>query len=206
MQNFLIETLDGSKASTIEPEELELFKLFLYKCRYELESCVPFDSSNLFVAGGYFARRYIGIGIRDIDVYINGDSVYFDFVVKEYCDAGYKIQTRHGKRAIVVNEKYTIDLINFHSPQHITSTSAFDFNVSKIAMDEKSVMIHSYGLVKELCNRTLVFHGSNTNNKKQSVTRLIKYLQMGFTINDSDSKFFLDWVFGKTTYETTGYA
>ena len=44
---------------------------FEKKCREFLSVYAPFDGDRLFVAGGFFARFYHDLPIRDIDIYVN---------------------------------------------------------------------------------------------------------------------------------------
>src|SRR3990167_4651983 len=122
---------------------------FFKDCHDFLREYVPFDGSNLFVSGGFFPRRWLNQPLRDIDVYVNGDEQYLEYLKEEYSRLGWTVkpaigyggkdELHHICSKEEDGEKIQIDLISFHQPKSIKHIETFDFDICQIAMDEQFV-------------------------------------------------------------------
>jgi hypothetical protein len=150
---------------------------FNKKCEEYLCNYVPLDTS-VFVAGGIFPRLYHDLPVRDIDVYVN-NSKDFEKAKKEYERVGFipvdGLSSGIPEGVEFCNFKspedgVIIDLIGFHKPRNgyvDVLSGAFDCIVSK------EIKINS---------RIKLYKNFNNN----TLTRLKKYLDLGFTISDEE--------------------
>src|SRR3990167_9961299 len=174
--------------------ENENFQEFTIRCVNYLNSFIP-DFEKCFVTGGFFPRFYHNMPIRDIDVYVGSDDVFVDFV-KEYSKTS-------GFEKVLESKKYfkffntqsgvMIDLIGFHNPRNPGFISNFDFSVCRLysyTSDHKTFISH-YQTEDffDIQKKKIRFSGRSIyrpNGVNHILTRLKKYLHLGFTIDDNE--------------------
>ena len=169
---------------------------FILECYDFLRDIVPFDEENIFVSGGFFARRWIGAPIRDIDVYVNGHESYLENVMEEYRTIGYIVKKQYqktydgeesGRSLHYVCEKENepkIDLIAFHKPKSILHIDTFDLNIVQIAMTEDYIHYPDFNLFEEFENKRMQFTG---NVFMRTFERIIKYTKLGYTMEEEET-------------------
>ena len=169
--------------TTISKQRYDNFMQFMESCYRELGYIVPFDKNNLFVSGGYFIRRFLGLPIRDIDVFVSREN--YNSVLEQYFDIGYScsIFNKNGDFHTLKNSEnnFSIDLIGFHNPNNFSCIRYFDFNLCQIAMDEINVYICSHYVLNELFDKQLRFTGFCY---RKTIRRLVKYLKFGLEIDN----------------------
>lgn len=167
-----------------------IFDKFVLECCDELYDLVPFDGDNLFVSGGFFARKFIGAPIRDIDVYINRDEKYIEYLRNDYERLGYKIN----ENSSITNQKYikldkvnekeetefSIDLISFHEPKNASYIETFDFDICQFAMNEDYIFTGNSSWQSLIDHK---FHYTGNLGGK-TIQRMTKYMKLGFNIDD----------------------
>jgi|SRR3990167_2093702 len=171
---------------------------FILECYDFLRDVVPFDEENIFVSGGFFARRWIGAPLRDIDVFVNGDEKYLENVIEEYRGSDWKVvktyektydeETIEPQRSLhYVCEKENepkIDLIAFHRPQSIDHIDTFDLNIVQLAMTENGIYFPNIDLFKHFENKSMNFTG---NVYLKTFERIIKYTKLGYTTEEEET-------------------
>ena len=167
---------------------------FFSECREYLEDYAPFDGKNLFVSGGFFARRAINQPIRDIDIYVNGDEKYLECLKEEYLRLDWTVKETVGYKSPSKNihyvcskkdETFELDLISFHEPKSVEHISSFDFNICQIAMDEDYLYFGAGTNATLLCleKQEMLFTGVLGSKTFQ---RAIKYTKLGFALSEED--------------------
>jgi hypothetical protein len=156
------------------------------------------------VAGGLFPRLYHNLPIRDIDVYANS---YEDFCILkgEYVEAGFKVIESHKNyMKLQATDGMFLDLINFHNPKGLDYLDYFDFTISQCAFKDDQMYDsnrESYPMSawESIVKKVLVFNDkmpavSFTKGTNNTLTRLQKYTNLGFTISDEElTKMFHFW-------------
>lgn len=162
---------------------------FMKKCRQFLSNYVPFDKKNVFVAGGFFTRFYHDLPIRDIDVYVKKE--YFSSVLDEYLKTGdYEPKTEYKDFYCLKGKELDIDLISFHEPQSMEFIESFDFMHCRMGLDEISTYYPGwhYMVDKKIGINTNAYdiRISSYVSIGGTISRLIKYINMGFTISPQE--------------------
>jgi hypothetical protein len=160
-------------------------------CREYLEKHVLFEEDRCFVAGGFFPRFYHNMPIRDIDVYVNDDK-YFQKLYGLYSDMGFLIDRESSDFVSFLHPNPTdhtpnIDLIAFHQPRSVDIVDSFDFNICKGWMTEDKQDIPLYAI----SSKKMKFESKSLDanfgcyvKENNSLTRLIRYVNLGFTMSD----------------------
>jgi hypothetical protein len=162
-------------------------------CRDYLSNYVIFENDRCFVAGGFFPRFYHNLPIRDIDVYVN-DTEYFEKLQGIYREMGF-YYVREDPEFVSLEHPSTtrhfpnIDLIAFHEPKSVKIVESFDFNICQGWMNEEehyipeiAISTKSMRFVPQSINANFSTYSKSNN----SLTRLLKYVSLGFTISEAE--------------------
>ena len=171
---------------------------FFKDCHQFLSQYVPFDGDNLFVAGGFFPRKFHNLKLRDIDVFVNSQE-YLEFLLEEYKNLDWQVKTQEkynlpgteGPKRIHYlctkqdeNEHIEIDLVPFHDPKSPEYIKTFDLNICQIAMDENFVyFVDEQTVINDLSNKHMRFTG---NCKETTFHRVVKYTKLGYEMTYAD--------------------
>lgn len=185
-------SFDLKQLSKLQPGHWERF---FTECYDYLRDYVPFDGQNLFVSGGFFARRATGKPIRDIDVFVNGDEDYLNYLTEEYTRMGYVVSTslsyvdsNDGRHLLCKKQEdgkeILIDLIAFHEPKRVEYIKGFDFNICQIAMDEQFLYFGGGDAeaLDSITNKRMIYTGSLGS---RTMERALKYTRLGFELSDT---------------------
>jgi len=168
-------------------------KEFEKKCRDFLQNYVPWNKERLFVSGGVFPRLYHDLPMADIDIFANDDEA-FQIALVEFKDAGF--YTKHGPTRqkfckLVAPDGQRVELISFHDPRGTAWCHTFDFAHCMSWMNENDfARSHVLDQKSILINRIMKFYRIGSKNV---LSRLKKYLDLGYTIEESE----LQWLYDR---------
>lgn len=176
-------------------EQLELaFKELEERCRQYFELYVPDLNADCFVAGGSIPRLYHHLKVRDIDVYVNTQEVFDEFE-KIYKEANYELKAsqENFRKFLNPSTSVEVDLIHFHNPKSVEYVTGFDFSICQIAFSQNR-LVDLCKSFPDIVNKKLRFTGNmdhvpekyriQQTSSKNILTRLKKYLSLGFEIED----------------------
>lgn len=194
-----------------EPDPIEVLQNFNNQCGHYLNSLVP-DFRHAFVAGGFFPRLFHHLPIRDVDVYVDGDEMFIQFV-REYKNmSGFSLlkeSPRHF-RFQESSSKIMIDLIGFHSPKSTSYLQAFDFTICRGYYHKNRFGTFGASDFDDIKNKKLRFTGKSmyATNDNNVLCRLRKYLDLGFKIEDNELTSLYQYLTGPDAKKWTieGYA
>ena len=174
--------------------ENEDFQEFSSRCVNYLSSFVP-DFEKCFVTGGFFPRFYHNMPIRDIDVYVDSNDIFIDFV-KEYSKtSGFEkiLERKKYFKFFNVESGIMIDLIGFHNTRTRGFISNFDFSICRLYSytSERKTFISHYQTEDffDIQKKKMRFSGRSMyapRGDNHTLTRIKKYLDLGFTIDDNE--------------------
>lgn len=180
------------------------------KCRAYLQNYVP-DLRKCFVAGGFFARHYHDMPIRDIDVYVDYLDDFDGFVKEFKSISNFKVVDEKKKFCKLVNTDTNvgIDLIAFHKGSS-RFTQLFDFTITQGFFQSDKFQSHSALTFPDIVLKRLRFTGRSfaVKNDNNLLTRMKKYMDLGFEISQEDVNNIYHYLMDPKSHEMTleGYS
>lgn len=159
----------------------------MYKSEAELlRRANPLYSDKGFIAGGAITSVFTNTKINDIDIYYTDKASFELAVFRAYEDGLWCVAS--SKRSVTFSDQgLIVQLMHFDFfPRPADIFDAFDFTINMGAYDlaKKEFVLHD-DFLKHNSQRFLRFH-PGTRYPLASATRVLKYLQRGYTIGKSD--------------------
>lgn len=145
-----------------------------------------FLPEGAFIAGGALTSAFTNTPINDVDMYFKSEELFKQAIEHAYDDALWCVAATD--RAVTfVHDDNIIQLMHFdffETPAAVFD--AFDYTVCMAAydLDAKEFVFHE-DFMKHAAQRKLSFH-SGTRYPYNSLLRVLKYQQRGYTINKAD--------------------
>lgn len=145
-----------------------------------------FMPEGAFIAGGALTSAFTNNHINDVDMYFKSEELFKQAIEHAYDDTLWCVAATD--RAVTfVKDDNVIQLMHFdffETPSAVFD--AFDYTVCMAAydVDAKEFVFHE-DFMKHAAQRKLSFH-SGTRYPYNSLLRVLKYQQRGYTINKAD--------------------
>lgn len=190
----------ASQAATKEDERIKEFTLSLDDAiinhyaakKLEAETFLSryvLDAQNTFVTGGFFARLFHNLPIKDIDIFVR-NSVNFDFAKQLYMnDARFRLiesRARFCKFAIVGFD-FTLDLVGFTNRANSEDLiRKFDFTITRFKYENGRLSAFNESDIQDLFLKKLKYTNNIlfTTSKNNTLTRAERYRQLGFSLEE----------------------
>lgn len=153
-----------------------------------------------WIAGGALHRTYrdLPLNTSDVDVFFK-DKDQMDAYVKEII-MGEKSHGRYKTKDYIVTEwhqsitiqymdnDWKIQCVTFKYFQNVEELfNSFDINICRLAYNGEEV-VGEENVLNEIKSNTLKFNNESINFPSVTLKRLVKYVKMGYNVNDEELK------------------
>lgn len=161
---------------TNHKKELDLIKKAAYH----------FLPKGAFIAGGALTSAFTNSNINDVDIYFKTKEDFIESIYNAY-DENLWCVSATDRAVTFVRDDCIIQLMHFDFfPTAEAVFDAFDYTVCMAAYDiDAEDFIFQEDFMKHAAQRKLSFH-SGTRYPYNSLLRVLKYQQRGYTINKAD--------------------
>lgn len=192
------------KTNTIEFNKFLKHLKSMSALEYLLEVLPPCSREGPWIAGGALHRTYKNLPLHDsdVDIFFKDGEQLNEYVRKllsdekihgKYKSKNYVVTQWHHSIVIeYMNNDWKIQCVSFkYFPSIEELFKSFDINVCRLAYDGEQIVGEENVLV-DINSNTLKFNSESINYPGVTLKRLVKYIKMGYNVDDVELKHLLN--------------